>query len=69
MLSIFFCSSFHERIRHVLKGVLHERSDVRGHALKALHKLLKSNRVRIHQQYQPFCIVCGTSNLYMTNLV
>ena len=30
----------------MLKGIVHERSDVRLHALRALHKLLTSNRVR-----------------------
>ena len=39
--------SLREQFRHLLKGVQHERPDVRLHALKALHKLLKSNRVRI----------------------
>ena len=31
--------SLQERVHHILKGVRHERSDVRRDALKALHKL------------------------------
>ena len=44
---LLFYYSLREQFRHLLKGVLHERPDVRLHALKALHKLLKSNRVCI----------------------
>ena len=40
-------NSLREQFRHLLRGVQHERPDVRLHALKALHKLLKSNRVSI----------------------
>ena len=41
------CYSFHDTLRNVLKGVCHEQSDVRLHALKALHKMLKENKVRV----------------------
>ena len=34
-------------MHHILKGVRHERSDVKRDALKALHKLQKECRVRI----------------------
>jgi serine/threonine-protein kinase ATR len=36
--------SLQEKFCHVLKGVRHERSDVRRDALKALHTLQKENR-------------------------
>ena len=45
---ICLLNSLREQFRHLLKGVQHERPDVRLHALKALHKLLKSNRVGIY---------------------
>ena len=43
---LFTFSSLHEQLRHVLKGVAHERSDITRDALKKLHSLLKNNKVR-----------------------
>ena len=43
---IIIFSSLHEQLRHVLKGVAHERSDITRDALKKLHSLLKNNKVR-----------------------
>ncbi len=37
--------SLHEQLRHLLKGVAQERSDITRDALKSLHSLLKSNKV------------------------
>ena len=54
---VHFSTSLPEQFRHLLKGVEHERPDVRLHALKALHKLLKSNRVGACQ----FCIVLNST--------
>lgn len=44
---LFLCCSFRQQLQHLLKGVTHERSDVRLHALKALHKQLKDNQVSL----------------------
>lgn len=37
-------SAIDEELKHALKGVRHERPEVRPYALKALLKLLKSNQ-------------------------
>ena len=44
-------SSLQQQLHHVLKGACHERSDVRMDALKALHRLLRSNRVSAVSSY------------------
>lgn len=44
---VFFPCSLREELHYVLKGICHERLDVRGHALKALCKILKTNRVSL----------------------
>ena len=36
---------FQQKLRHTLKGIHHERHDVRRFALKTLHSHLKSNKV------------------------
>lgn len=41
--------SLHRRLQHVLKGIVHERIDVRLHALKALYKLQTSNKVDLEK--------------------
>ena len=46
-----------EELRHLLRGVQHERLDVRLHALKALHNLLQLNRVRVVPLVLTFLII------------
>ena len=47
LVFLFQLCSLHEQLRHVLKGVAHERSDVTRDALKSLYSLLKNNKVKI----------------------
>ena len=46
--------SLQERFHHILKGVCHERFDVRRDALKALYKLQKQSRVSSY----PYTLLC-----------
>ncbi|XP_064394848.1 serine/threonine-protein kinase ATR-like [Halichondria panicea] len=41
--------SLHEQLRHLLKGVAQERSDITRDALKSLHSLLKSSKVELQK--------------------
>jgi len=57
--------SLREQIRHVLKGIVHERSDVRLHALRALHKLLTSNQ----DELQKYMVGSDTVDPIITEIV
>ncbi len=52
LLSIF---SLREQLRHVLKGVVHERSDISRDALKSLHSLLRTNKVWLNVSFA--CVI------------
>lgn len=39
--------SLQDQLRHVLKGVANERSDITGDALKSLYSLLKNNKAML----------------------
>ena len=53
--------SLQERVRHILKGVRHERSDVRRDALKALYKLQIECRVSLLSDVWCFCLSCAVA--------